>query len=102
MTGRDEQFLAVFERIAVANEKLIELATEERSVGEAPGPPFCPTCGTFNPEIHSNGGGGPMADFILAAQCGNCGSVIYAVPESWKIFADADEARDALQGGGTE
>ena len=102
MEGRDDKFLAVLERIAVANEKLIELAVEERSVENSPGPPFCPSCMTVNPDIRNEGGGGPMADFILAARCGTCKAMIFAVPEGWKVFPTADEAKYAVMGGGND
>lgn len=98
--GREdiERFLAIAERSAVAQERLIELATEERSISDAPGPPYCPSCGHFNPEVTAKAGGGPLGDFILASECSACGKSIYAVPEGWQVF-DNPEAAVAYQEG---
>lgn len=100
--GIGEKLLQHTERIAVANERLIELATEERSVAEQPGPPFCPHCQTLNPDVRNEGGSGLMADFVLVAQCGNCSKMIFAVPESWLIFPDKEGAAKALNEGRKE
>lgn len=85
------------ERDAAANEKIVALASEERGLEYQPGPPFCPHCGVFNPAVRQYpGSGGPMADFILVAQCGNCQATFCAIPEGWQTFATPQEAEDAL------
>jgi hypothetical protein len=98
--GREEieRFLALMERSAVAQERLIELAVEERSISDAPGPPFCPSCGHFNPEVTAKAGGGPLGEFVLVSTCSACGKDIYAVPEGWQVF-DHPEAALAYQEG---
>lgn len=90
----DPETLAVFERIAVANERLIELATEERAIDDQPGPPYCPHCAVLNPEVVTQGGarGGPLADFILVARCENCGGTLYGRPNGWDMFQSPQEA----------
>lgn len=90
--GIGEELVKRLERVAVANEKLIELATEERDIELTAAPPHCPHCGAFNPNVRSEGGAGSLADFILVAQCGNCGEVLYGLPESWQMARNAEEA----------
>lgn len=98
--GREdiEAFLALMERSTKAQERLIELAVEERSISDAPGPPFCPSCGHFNPEVSVGAGGGLLGEFILVSKCGACQKPIYAVPEGWQVF-DHPEAAMAYQEG---
>lgn len=96
-----EKAAPLLERIAVANEKLIELAVEERQVMDASehagGPPFCPHCRTFNPSIRSEGGDGEMAEFVLVATC-QCGRTFYARPQGWEVFDSIDQARSEMEG----
>lgn len=85
------------ERSAKAQEDLIELAKDERSIGEQienePGPPFCPRCSKIDPLIYTEGRGeGQMAKFVLVARCGSCQGVLFAVPEGWRVFSDSEEA----------
>jgi hypothetical protein len=90
--------LAVLERIAIANEQLITLATEERDTGDSIfGPPLCPHCGTFSPHVRNEGGSGPMAEFCLVGNCSNCNKTIYAVPQGWLCFASRDDALQELE-----
>lgn len=86
------------ERNAIANEKIVALALDERPLEYQPGPPFCPHCGSFNPVIKpvAAGSGGPMVDFILVAQCGNCNNSFAALPEGWQTFNTPQEADEAL------
>lgn len=97
--GRDEMKLAAkvitaLERIAEANEKLIELATEERSFEDQGGPPFCPHCQTFNPKVRNRSeGDGPLSSFVLICTCTNCNGTIYAIPEGWQIAGSIEDAR---------
>lgn len=94
----DPEALAVFERIAVANEKLIELATEERKIEDQPGPPYCPHCAVLNPEVVTQGGarGGPLADYILVARCENCGNMLYGRPNGWDMFLSPQDAAQSM------
>lgn len=93
-----ESFLAIMERSARAQERLIELATEERKIEFQPTPPFCPHCQALNPRVGSEGGGvGTMTDFVLVARCGECGNALYGVPESWQVYGTPEAARAALE-----
>lgn len=108
MEGRVEELLGrlvdATERNAVANEKIVSLATDERDTGESIlGPPFCPHCGTFNPNVRSEGGDGEMAEFALVAQCRNCGNILYGVPQGWLVYKTKEEAAQQIAGkGGTD
>jgi hypothetical protein len=52
----------------------------------------------FNPNVRSEGGDGPMIEYALVARCGNCGEMVYAVPQGWFCFKTRDEAREAIEG----
>lgn len=96
-----DKFLAVQLRAAVAQERLIELATQERDIEYTPTPPFCPHCQALNPRVSSEGGGvGTMSDFVLVARCTECGNALYGVPEGWQVYGTPDAAREAIEGGG--
>lgn len=98
--GREDidTFLAIMERSAHAQERLIELAVEERSISDAPGPPYCPSCGHFNPEVTAKAGGGPLGDFVLVSKCGACQKELYAVPEGWQVFNNPEELGIYMEG----
>jgi hypothetical protein len=103
MEGRALELLQrgveALERNAVASEKLIELATEEREVGDAlEEPPHCPHCGTFNPDVTMQAGGGSLAKFVLIAMCGRCGEVLFGIPRSWQMARSQDEAKAIIEG----
>lgn len=87
------------ERTAVANEQIVKLATDERDAGDNIfGPPFCPHCGMLNPTCRSEGGEGEMAEFVLVAHCHNCGNILYAVPQGWLVFTNAESAKAQIEG----
>lgn len=94
-----DTFLALTRRSAEAQEQLIELATEERKIEFKPTPPFCPHCQAIDPVVGSAGGEGKMSDFVLVARCGECGNVLYAVPDGWQVYSTDDAARAAVGGG---
>jgi len=85
------------ERLAASNERIVEMADEERQANYEGGPPFCPHCGMLNPDVSASRGSGPMADFVLAATCGSCHKVFYGVPEGWQVFKTRDEFERAGQ-----
>lgn len=93
--GREDidRFLGIMERSAAAQERLIELATEEREVGEVVGPPYCPSCGHFNPNVtlDMKAVGGPLGDFALVAKCDHCEAPLFAMPEGWQVFKTGEE-----------
>lgn len=94
--GLLERLVAAQERLAVANERLNELATEERADVPVLGPPICAHCGTLNPKIRSQGGDGAMADFVLVAICESCGQRFFAVPQGWVTVTTQDDAMQQM------
>lgn len=101
-TGREllGRIADALERGAKAQEDLITLATEERDTGESlVAPPLCPHCGMFNPSVAQEGGGsGHMTEYVLVAKCDHCKAVIYAVPQGWLCYPNADMAREEIEG----
>lgn len=95
-----QEFLSLMERSTVAQEQLIHLATEERKIEFTPTPPFCPHCQAVDPVVGSEGGSGKMSDFVLLARCGQCGGVLYGVPDGWQVYGTPEAARAAITGGG--
>lgn len=99
-------------RVAVANERLNDLATEERSyepgAEELFDAPACPHCGTLDPMTQIKGGDGRLSSFVLATPCGSCGQPFYALPVGWRIVGNKEDAaqmlasKDGLLKGGTE
>lgn len=106
--GREvEQIIAALNRQADATEKLIALAERDASADMAgliePGPPACPHCGVFNPivdVIHRGASVGPLGEWVLYAQCHNCGDNFYGVPQGWMMFHTAEELLSAQKGDG--
>ena len=86
-----ERIAVALERLASSNERIVEMADEERQANYQGGPPICPNCGAFNPVVRNNGGEGHMAEFILAAVCGNCNQPFFAISEGWQCFRTREE-----------
>lgn len=107
--GRSEllhRLVTATERSAFAQEELIRLATEEREERDHEetlpiGLPICPHCGTLNPSIRNEGGGGPMGDFALLAQCDNCTHTFIAEPLGWAVFKTKEEYEGRKDDNGT-
>lgn len=103
-----ERSATALERLADANERLNELATEERSDREREGELIaessvvgtlaCPSCGENDPYTRSQGGEGRLSEFVLASPCGTCGAVMYAIPTGYRITKSKDEAQKILAG----
>lgn len=88
--------LAILERSAVAQEKLIELATEEREIGEIGSPPVCPHCSTFAPKIATQAEPareGSLSEFLVIGECKSCGNMLYGIPDGWTMLRTAEDAR---------
>jgi hypothetical protein len=82
MEGGDEKEPLL--RIAEALEKL---ASDPEVEIEA-GPPICPSCGAFDPEIvlpDQESARGLMSEVIVQATCGLCKAEIYIVIESYSV-----------------
>lgn len=105
MEGREldllDRLVKATERNAEANEKIVELATQERAVGDeiasSTPPPFCPHCQALDPPIQTEGGGGRISEFVLFGRCGFCSKVIFGLSVGWEIYADEKSVRDALK-----
>lgn len=96
-----ESIVPVLERIAVANERIVELATEERQIGQDRSPSFCPHCQTLNPSVRSAGErGGQLDDYVFVGRCESCRNTLFAVPNGWQCFGTAEEAQAWIEGGG--
>lgn len=94
-----ERVIPVLERIAVANEQLIVLATEERDAGDnLRTPPYCPHCGRLDPQIRNEGGIGQFGEFILVAFCVECNERFLAVPDGWAIYKSVEAMKEAGNG----
>lgn len=101
MEGRVEELLVrladATERNAKASEDIVRLATEERDVGDSIlAPPVCPHCGTFDPEVRSEGGHGHMSEFVLVGQCLGCGKILYGIPQGWLCYQTKEQAAKQL------
>lgn len=90
-TQQVQQGLTLLERLAVSNEKIVEMANEERQANYQGGPPYCPHCGTFGPNITTQGRGGSFADYVLVAVCENCNNTFIGQPEGWQVFRTPQE-----------
>jgi hypothetical protein len=84
----------LLERIARGVERL----AEDPVVEIESGPPICPHCNVFNPDVHVNAdeGRGPLYEFFVIAECQNCQNTIYVLPIQWSIFASNKELEAAL------
>ncbi len=85
----------LLERQAVALERLADEAERQPVFEFQPGPPVCPHCGKFSPNVgvSESDGIGALAEIFLVLECQECHTTFYAVPEGWTMC----ENRDALQ-----
>jgi hypothetical protein len=90
-----ERMATALERLADSNQRIVEMADEERQANYQGGPAYCPHCGYMNPRVAAPGGEAPMADFVLVATCGNCTQVFFGVPEGWQVFRSREELEAA-------
>jgi len=91
-----ERAVEALERLASSNERIVEMADEERQANYTGGPAYCPHCGNVNPIVRAPGGKALMADFVLAAHCETCSQVFYGVPEGWAIYRTREELAEAV------
>ena len=94
-----ERAVVALDGIAVANQELIRLATEERDSGDSIfGPPVCPHCGAFGPRVKPlvPANGAPMSEFVLISPGGECGQMFFGVPQGWLTFPDEESAKQQV------
>jgi hypothetical protein len=90
-----DRYEELLERCAVALEHLAKDPVVEIEAG----PPVCPACGLFNPEIsvQEKAAHGPIFEYMLQATCISCGQRFYAVPEVWRMFLRREEVELEMQ-----
>lgn len=96
--GREllERIEGVGDRIATALEKL----SEDPQVEIEAGPPICPNCGKFDPEIllpNQEAARGRMSELIVDCACAACGSPIYIITESYSVHRSRTTAVNEIQ-----
>jgi hypothetical protein len=76
---------------------LEKLASEPQVEIEA-GPPICPECGVFDPEveIQESASKGKLSEFCINAVCSECGTVIYGVIESYSMHASIESLNEEM------
>jgi hypothetical protein len=92
----DERTLHNFiERGVVALERMAEDPVVEMEAG----PPVCPHCSAFNPEIavREEEARGPISGYIVNARCLSCGQEFYAVPHTWRMFTQRAEVEEEME-----
>jgi len=90
-TGREARMEELFNRGVEALEKIASDPVIEYEAG----PPICPHCGKYDPEITtpaSDGAHGPLSELAISAQCMNCGSTFVVVIESYSMHRTPDTA----------
>jgi hypothetical protein len=57
------------------------------------GPPVCPACGAFNPQVTITEGEatGPMFEYFAQVTCNSCQQRFYALPDVWRMFLRREE-----------
>jgi hypothetical protein len=86
------------ERSAVANEKLLEIAEKEQFTVEQ-GPPVCPHCGVFNPEVTQlfrEEASGPLSEFVMQCETHCCNRPVYCIAVGWDVVPHIEIARELL------
>ena len=73
-----ERLIEVAERVAGGIERLAEDPIVEIEAG----PPTCPHCQKFNPEVEvrETQGSGPLFEFFITAICLECRQTFYVLP----------------------
>jgi lysyl-tRNA synthetase class I len=97
MIDLSERVAVALERLAASNERIVEMADEERQANYQGGPAYCPHCGRMHPVVSVPSATGNMGEYILTATCQGCDNVFYAVPEGWQIFKTLIEMQEAGQ-----
>jgi hypothetical protein len=93
---RDRRLEQMLDRIALGIEKLAADPEVEIEVG----PPICPQCGKFNPEIlldPTESARGPMSEVVVTGTCVHCNAYIYIVIESYSVHRSRHTAITEIQ-----
>jgi len=91
-----------------AVDSMRDLVKEVKALGVEPqpeiqnlaGPPFCPNCGAFDPDIQTDespAGRGRLSDAVITGSCANCGDSLIVVVQSYSMHRTKDEAHEELK-----
>lgn len=91
----DRDTRQLIERGVAALEKL----AEDPQIEIEAGPPICPHCNTFNPEVATRDEemSGPLHEFLLVVTCLNCHNRFYAIPLTWHCVKTHSEAEEEMR-----
>ena len=83
------------ERMALALESM---ATDAEVTVEF-GPPICPHCGKFDPDVATfeSQSQGKLSEFVIIAECRHCNQRIYGVVESYSMHENRNSAIQEIQ-----
>jgi hypothetical protein len=90
-TGREQRMEALFNRGVEALEKIASDPVIEYETG----PPICPHCGHYDPEIATpatDGLHGLLSELAISALCMNCERTFVVVIESYSMHRTPDTA----------
>jgi len=93
--GREDELLGLAQRGVTALEKL----AEDPVVQLETGPPVCPFCDKMNPDVRvaESEAQGPLAEFVIRAQCLSCNNLIFGVPLHWAMGKNIEEIRAVIE-----
>lgn len=62
-------------------------------------PPVCPHCHKMNPVVRvaESEAVGPLAEFVIQAQCQSCSKVFYGVPVQWENFTQVSDVKQFVE-----
>ena len=86
----------IFERIATA----VEALAVDPEVEINAGPPVCPSCNAFDPNVtlaFQEGGTGPMSQIIIDGTCTHCTKRFFIVIESYSVHKTIETAGDEIK-----
>lgn len=62
------------------------------------GPPVCPFCDRMNPNVRveESEATGPLAEFVIQAQCQHCNKVFFGIPLQWSTCRNIQEVQAVI------
>jgi hypothetical protein len=80
--------------------KALESMAEDPIVEMEIGPPVCPHCSKFNPQVKTDAheGVGPLFEYAVAFICLECEQPFYGVPVQWSLHQEVTTLRIELEG----
>jgi RNase P subunit RPR2 len=79
--------------------KAVENLAEDPEIQVEVHPPVCPHCEQINPavKVRETEAEGQLAEFVIRAQCMNCGNEFYALPFQMDCVSSLVEAQELMQ-----